>query len=621
MAKQQVTKASAPKMYDGSQIRIISDDMQRVREKPSMYIGDLEHGVFTLMREVFDNCVDEHSAGRNSSVNLVIDSKTRKVVIWDSGQGIPTEQKAVGTKKLSALEAVFSHLHAGGKFDGKAYKTSIGSHGIGVKAVNALSSELTVMSAYAKGPMTMCFKRGKKVSEKKGATIDIGTHVTFVPDTQIFGTQFLGLTEVQELCQQTAYLNPKLRIKLVFDKQKFSYYEPQGLKTLLVARAGKAGHITKPWTAIGSNVSLALLFTDGQNGLTCHTNSLHNENGGTHQDTLVEVLLKTLKSAMSSRDKPFGQTELLDGLVGVLDVKLSAPRFSSQSKEKLVDPRVKTDLKPEIEKLVAQWATANKSKLSVLVKRMGQLRELRANMQESKKLLSVLKSKRGGNDLPEKLTIANCKPEERELYVVEGDSASGTAKKARFPYQEILPLRGKITNAMKAKEAAVLASEEVISIFKSMGYDPSKPEPLDHLRVSKVILMCDPDADGSHINALILTLLLKYMAGAFKRPLIYLAVTSEYTAVYKGKRYFANDAAGLRAQGVPDTVKATHIKGYGELAPEGLRTMTMDPKTRNLIRLTEPTKEEMAQIMKLMSEDPGYRRKLFEVVATVVKKP
>lgn len=196
-----------------------------------------------------------------------------------------------------------------------------------------------------------------------------------------------------------------------------------------------------------------------------------------------------------------------------------------------------------------------------------------------------------------------------------------SAKKARLSYQEILPLRGKITNAMKAKEAAVLASEEVISIFKSMGYDPSKPEPLDHLRVSKIILMCDPDADGSHINALILTLLLKYMAGAFKRPLVYLAVTSEYTAVYKGKRYFANDAAGLRAQGVPDTVKATHIKGYGELSPEGLKTMAMDPKTRNLIRLTEPTKEEMAQIMKLMSEDPGYRRKLFEVVATVVKKP
>lgn len=417
--------SKAVKDYDGSQIRIISDDMQRVREKPSMYIGDLEHGVFTLMREVFDNCVDEYTAGRNSSVNIVINSKTRNIIVWDSGQGIPTEQKSVGTKKLSALEAVFSHLHAGGKFDGKAYKTSRGSHGIGVKAVNALSAELTVMSAYRKGPMTMCFKRGKKVSEKKGAEIDVGTHVSFVPDKDIFGSQFLDLSEVQELCQQTAYLNPKLRIKLVFDKQKFSYYEPQGLKTLLVARAGKAGQITKPWTAVGNNVSLALLFTDGQNGLTCHTNSLHNENGGTHQDTLVEILLKTLKAAMSSRDKPFGQTELLDGLVGVLDVKLSAPRFSSQSKEKLVDPRVKTDLKPEIEKLVSQWATANKSKLSALVKRMGQLKELRANMQESKKLLSVLKSKRGGNDLPEKLTIANCKPEERELYVVEGDSAAG----------------------------------------------------------------------------------------------------------------------------------------------------------------------------------------------------
>jgi DNA gyrase/topoisomerase IV subunit B len=612
--KQKTSKAG--KAYDGSQIRVISDDVERVREKPSMYIGDLEHGVFTLIREVFDNCVDEYTAGRNNVVKIQVDSKARRVTIWDEGQGIPTEKKTVGDKKISALEAVFVFLHSGGKFDDKAYKTARGTHGVGNSAVNALSAELTVVSAYAKGPLTIQFKRGRKVSEKAGCgSVKSGTWISFIPDETILGKQFVSKKDLVDLCQQTAYLNPKLTIYLAYDDKKFERYrEPKGMATLLASRIGKSGTITKPWSQSSGNVSLALAFTDGTGNFTCHTNSLLNDQGGTHQEQLVQTLLTRLKKEMSSRDKPFAQTELLDGLVGVIDVRLSAPKFSSQHKEKLVDPRVKTELGTTITKLIDQWATANKSRLKELVKRLSKLRELRASMLESKKLLGALKNRKGGIDLPEKLTVANCKPAERELYLVEGDSAGGTAKQARFRFQEILPLKGKITNAMKAKEAAVLASEEVLNILKSMGFDPSikNKDPLDHLRISKVILMSDPDSDGSHINALILTLFLKYMAQAFKRPLIYMVKAAEYTAVWKNRRYFGDTVEELRKQGVPDTVKALHIKGYGEFAASGLREIAMDPKTRRLIQLTAPSADEMKSIQSLMSEDVTYRRKLFE---------
>jgi DNA gyrase/topoisomerase IV subunit B len=243
-------------------------------------------------------------------------------------------------------------------------------------------------------------------------------------------------------------------------------------------------------------------------------------------------------------------------------------------------------------------------------------------MLESKKLLSALKSRKGGIDLPEKLVVANCKPSERELYLVEGDSASGTAKQARLRNQEILPLKGKITNAMKAKEAAVLASEEVLNILKAMGFDPSVKagrDPLDYLRVNKVILMSDPDSDGSHINALILTLFLKFMASAFKRPLIYMVKAAEFTAVWKNKRYFGDTVEEIRSQGVPDGVKVLHIKGYGEFAASGLKEIAMDPKSRRLVQLTAPSPDEMKSIQALMSEDVSYRRKLFENLDHVLK--
>lgn len=614
---------SSGKAYNADQIKVISDDIARVRAKPGMYIGDLEHGVFTLNREVFDNCCDEHTAGRNDVIRIMVDSKARRITISDEGQGIPTEDKLVGKVKVSALEAVFRYLHAGGKFNDEAYKTSRGTHGVGVTAVNALSSELTVSSAYKKGPLTITFKKGKKVSQTKGAGgLKIGTSVSFIPDAEIFGKQFISKKELEELCQQTAYLNPKLTLYLAYDSKKYDKFrEPKGLATLMAARIGKSGTLTRPWNQTIGNVSLALTFTDGSGNFTCHTNSLHNEQGGTHQDQIVAALLARLKKEMGPKDKPFAQTELFDGLVGIIDVRLSAPSFSSQHKEKLIDPRVKSELGPTIVKLVDEWAKANKTRLKDVVRRLSKLRELRAAMLENKKLLSALKTRKGGN-LPTKLVTANCKPHERELYLVEGDSAGGTAKEARFKFQEVLPLRGKLTNALKEKDAKVLASEQVVNILLSMGFDPTikNKDPLDNLRVSKVILLADPDPDGAHINALLITLFLKTMAGAFKRPLLYLAQAAEYTAIYKGKRYFGDTVKQLRDQGVPDSVKATHIKGFGELSASGLKEIAMDPKSRRLVQLTPPTTEEMQNIKLLMSENAEYRRKLFANLAVAIKE-
>lgn len=611
--------------YGAGSITYFESDLHKVRAKPQMYIGPTDTtGVFTILREAMDNAVDEYQAGNNRSVSIYID---KQMWVVDSGRGIPVDIHPKAKK--STLTVALTSLQSSGKMDatGKgAYATSIGTHGVGLKATNALSRAFDVWTcrngqwwhtSFAKGDETSKVAKSKAPRLPDGKSPKIGTVIRFEPDNQIFGKASLEVKDVANWAQITSYMNPGLSVTLTAKGKTKTWLSKKGVVELLAKQVKRleANVLGKTLVHGSKTLDLAIAFTDaeGDKLVDAHTNTIRNVEYGVHMSAFWDALGRSLKPYGNSKMR-FTPSDLREGVVGVLNYKIASPRFDSQTKEKLVDERVgKPCLEECLEVLEAFWKR-HKNMAKQVVQRASDLNKSKVDFQQQKRAMRELKTGTGPLKLPGKLTTAKCAPDKRELFLVEGESAGGTAKFARDKtYQEVFYLRGKILNAERATDSKVLESEEVLGILKSIGFDPSKKEPMKSLRVGRIIGLTDPDDDGYHITSLILTLLAKYVPDLFTRGMVYAVDAAEYVGTVKGKLRYAQDKHKLiKLNGGKAPKDMMHLKGWGEATVVQLRRMAFDPKQRKLCKLSAPT-DGGKRLKLIMSEDPAIRKVMLGV--------
>lgn len=632
-------------VYDADSIKHLSS-RDALRAKPTMYIGPIDaSGIFTLVREVADNAKDENLAGHCSAMEIMVDDDG-SFWVHDNGRGMPVgDMKVVDSvsgKKytMPALQAITSLLHAGGKLEqhNTAYKISAGSHGVGQKASNFLSDEFEVWtySAMSKNAERhwyhIGFRKGllKETMAKCKAPehpwlekrFKSGTLVRLKPDLSIFSDKKFPLSMIAEWAQIAAYFSNQLRIT-------FSHHS--GKERVFYAEDGPAEYVTDKIAKLKCKVLHPAVFSFRNELVDCvfqftdadacefyaFTNGLANVDKGLHFNSVFAALFESLEPYVKKKQE-FGPAELKEGIVGLVNIKLSAPQFTSQTKEKLGDARAGKPLQAMLLAEFKSFFSKNKALATAVCERAFALRQLKTQFTASKQVLNKLKQvNRIG--LPAKASVSpHCKPEDRELYLLEGESAAGLARSALYPgFQELLPLKGKISNALRKSEEQVLLDQEVVYALSMIGFNPNSPEPLSKLRVGKVIFLADPDPDGHHINCLLLALKFKYLPGLIESGMVYVADTPEFFSEIRPGDYVFGDSIQdmkkkLEASGKPNA-RINHVKGYGEFEIKPLRELVFDPETRRLIQLKPMDKQDRKTFEAIMGESVEGRKLLLGV--------
>ena len=641
-----------------------ADDVQHlagreaVQAKTSMYIGSTDDvGLYTCVREPVDNIYDEALSGHCAAGGLVSCGDNEYWVV-DSGRGMPVGMMEVssnldsGTKeKVSALRALTSVLHAGGKMskDATAYKNSRGAHGIGQKATNFLSHFFEVWTFSSPTPGNP--KSWHRISYKDGV-LDQDVHKTSAPVNPINGKAATKGTVIHFKLNTKFFTHKTFDVKMLLSYLRLSSYftpgfkfyyldEVRGDKKVIHSENGLADYIDnylKDFEGVSllssqegiiSQTDLAdvgLVFTDLDG---CHvrafTNGLQNAEGGTHLDSTFKALKAALepyqKKSAKSGDKAetFTLSELKEGLVGLVSVKLSSPQFTSQVKTKLNDERAGKALTEILLKEFTAYFKANKKVAELICERATKLRGLKNKFLASKKAIAQIKGLTRKGPPAKALTALDCTPAKRELFLIEGDSAKGSCIDARDSRtQEIYPLRGKIMNAFRAKPDKFLASPEILGILAMLGYNPKAADPCASLRVGKVILMSDADDDGCHINALELSTIKKYLPDIIARGMLYIVDLPEYVYEIGPDKYISASSkqemlANMKAAGL-EKKAFTHLKGLGEMPAYMLKYFGMDPRTRRLRRIVPSARTDGdAGIVEIMAGESGIRKQLLGI--------
>lgn len=649
--------------YNSSHIDV-QHGLSGVRKNASMYLGSTDaHGIFLAVRELMDNFIDEHTAGRNKVGRLHIDADGSYWVL-DQGTGIPQGIKDIPmhvngkdvVNKLPTMQAIFGELHTSGKYRTEAYKVSIGTHGIGSKGTNACAEFFDVVTFYKNKWYSVGFKKGKLTSPVKqlakapkgpdGTSLKLGTCIHFKPDPTIFSAKSFPPSLATQWAEIMSYMNPGFAIVITSPKGKKVFMSKKGpieyvTQQIIKLKAEQITPLVFEYKSDLADMVVAFTNCEGSE-LRGFTNGLSNTEGGTHvtsavealyaglcqhlikagKEKMVQVTVKAKKGEKGGKKPVFRRDDFKEGLVGLINAKLHKAEFTSQNKAKLADPRMGKDYLALATTAATEFFKKNPKLAIMLAERATKLAALKFNFAKSKKLVASLNNlKRKG--MPIKYTPPNkaTKVSDREIYIVEGESAGGTAKEARLPYQGILPLKGKIANAIKMATSkknpdGALASEEVIHVLGAIGFDAKAADPYDKLQTGKIICLADPDPDGWHINTLLLGLFYKYLPELFTRGMIYVAKAPEFYSIYQGNLYVANGAQELRAKlnkaGVPASVAVNHIKGWGEISPTLLRILAMDPATRTLIQLN-PLEDADNEFYLLMAEDVAARKKLLGI--------
>lgn len=627
------------KDYDSSSIQSLGYP-ESVRLRPGMYIGALGNdGIFTLLREVMDNAVDEALEGYCSELDVFVHPDNKFTVI-DNGRGIPkgftkvTDPSDGSTRKVPTLRAVFGVLHTSGKFNDESYKVSRGAHGIGVKALTALSLFTKVSTFHSDSWNSVEFKEGKvskDVFEAKAPTHPItgkplsrGTSVVYMPDPEILGeTARLSKVDLFEWARIAAYFTPSITIRLHAKKGEewtsrelhypegpLRYVEDKVQSLLKKSEFGVLDDSTFHSTSAAHDCVLKFTSCDGCE-LAGFTNGLANVEGGYHVTATVNALRDALLP-YTGKKQVFTLTELKDGLVGLVNAKMSGPQFDSQTKEKLVDDRAGEPLRKILTAEFTTFFKKNKKLADAICDRASRLKQLKSKFVASKQMLTELKriAKKG---LPAKAATApNCKPSDREILFLEGDSASGGVRFARFEeFQEFLPLKGKPPNLLRSKKEEII-NEEILNIFAMIGFDPKQEDPVSKLRCGKIILMPDADSDGAHIATLLLAVFYKFLPELFDRGMIFVTRVPEYYALDGNVVYYGDTAAELRTslEKAKSKAQINHLKGYGECPSDLLRVFACDPKTRLLLKVLPPVDDKFEL---LMSSDSSSRKILLGI--------
>ncbi len=645
--------------YSEDSIKVL-EGLEAVRKRPAMYIGDVsERGLHHLIHEVVDNSIDEALAGYAQNIIVTL-HKDGSCSVEDDGRGIPVGPHPV--KKKSTLEVVMCTLHAGGKFDKGSYKVSGGLHGVGVSCVNALASKLTA-TIYRNGLIyEQKYEKGKPVSEVEqiGLTKKTGTLIRFYPDETIFKTTVFKFNKVVERLRELAFLNPNVKIKIVdevINKTEEFHYKG-GLVDFVKYLDSNLNTISKPVLVSGADtngngvetkVEICFEYNTGYTeNLLSYVNNINTIEGGTHVSGFRSALTRTLNSYATSNKlvkEPLNGDDFREGLTAVISVMVAEPQFEGQTKTKLGNGEVEGIVRQIVNEKLAIYLDQNPAQAKKIIEKAKVAHEARIAARKSREMVRR-KNALESSTLPGKLADCSLRsPEDTELYLVEGDSAGGSAKQGRDRrFQAILPLKGKILNVQKARITKILENEEIRTIFTAIGAGFNDDFDPDKSRYGKIILMADADVDGSHIRTLLLTLFYVYMRDLIIQGKLYIAQPPLYK-IKKGKQeYYAfndaerdeiiqrirKEAANKKGQKInnediaegktKDGISISRFKGLGEMNPEQLWETTMNPETRTLLQVTVDNAAEASQIFEmLMGEKVEPRREFIEQNAQYVK--
>ncbi|MBR9860324.1 DNA topoisomerase (ATP-hydrolyzing) subunit B [bacterium] len=637
--------------YSADNIQVL-EGLEAVRKRPAMYIGDVgPKGLHHLVYEVVDNSIDEALAGYCNNIEVTI-HQDNSISVRDDGRGIPT---AMHTKeKKSALEVVMTVLHAGGKFDKDTYKVSGGLHGVGVSCVNALSSKLIATVHRDDKIYRQEYSIGKPQTEVEiiGDTDITGTIVTFWPDATIFNTTTYSYDTLAARLRELAYLNKGIRLHLIDERRldeegnqiKEEFYSEGGLKEFVKYLDGtREPLIMEPIYVEGEKdgvpVEAALQYNTGYaENLFSYVNNINTIEGGTHIAGFRRALTRTLKkyadkSGMLDKLKfEISGDDFREGLTGVVSVKVQEPQFEGQTKTKLGNSEVSGAVDTCIGEVLTNYLEENPNMAKIIINKVILAAQARHAARKAREMVQR-KGAMSGAGLPGKLSdCAEKDPAVCELYLVEGDSAGGTAKQGRDRhFQAILPLRGKILNVEKALEHKIYDNEEIKNMFTALGVtmgteEDSKELNIEKLRYHKIVIMTDADVDGSHIRTLILTLFFRYMKRLIEMGYLYIATPPLYL-IKKGSKeaYCWSDEERNKlikefGGDNPDSVKIQRYKGLGEMNAEQLWETTMDPDKRTLKQVTLDSAAEADHVFSmLMGDEVPPRREFIEANAKYAK--
>ena len=636
--------------YGASSITAL-EGLEAVRKRPGMYIGSTDiKGLHHLVWEVVDNSIDEHLAGQCTDIWVTIHANN-SITVKDNGRGIPT---GMHTKlQKSALEVVMTVLHAGGKFDKDSYKVSGGLHGVGVSCVNALSIYLRAEVHRDGKKFEQEYKQGKPQYDVRmiGDTDYRGTIITFLPDTEIFETDEYKFDILAHRLRELAYLNKRLRLSLVDEREKNEdgsfktelFYSEGGLQEfVLYLDEAKTPLIEKP-IYITTNeesvdVEVAMMYnTSYSENVVSFVNNISTRDGGTHVSGFRRALTREFKKYgedggfFKKINFAISGEDFMEGLTAIVSVKVQEPQFKGQTKGELGNSEVLGIVSRSVGDALKTFLEENPNQARRIIDKVILAATARNAARKAREMVQRKGALTGGG-LPGKLAdCASRSPQESELFLVEGDSAGGTAKQGRDRNtQAILPLRGKILNVEKALEHKIYENEEIKNMFTALGVSVQENEDghrvlnIEKLRYHKVVIMCDADIDGSHITTLILTFFFRYMRELIVNGHIYIAQPPLYL-VKKGKnqRYAWNDKERKEAQlefgggrEDDDSVKVQRYKGLGEMNAEQLWETTMDPMTRILkIATIDDAVEADRMFAMLMGDEVPPRRAFIEANA------
>ena len=635
--------------YSAENIQVL-EGLEAVRKRPAMYIGDISSkGLHHLVYEVVDNSIDEALAGYCDHIEVTI-NEDNSITVQDNGRGIPVDYHE--KEKKSALEVVMTVLHAGGKFDKGSYKVSGGLHGVGVSCVNALSTHMT----------TQVFRNGKiyqqeyscghpLYSVKEVGTTDItGTRQQFWPDDTIFTETVYNYDILATRMRELAYLNAGIKISLtdlrVKDEEgnakKEIFYSEEGLKEFVRYVDSSREHFMNDVIYIntekqGTPVEVAIMYNTSYNeNVHSYVNNINTIEGGTHLAGFRRALTRTLKkyaedNKMLEKAKvEIAGDDFREGLTAVISIKVAEPQFEGQTKTKLGNNEVMGAVDQAVGEALTYYLEEHPKEAKLIVDKVILAAQARIAARKARESVQR-KSPMSGGGMPGKLADCSSKdPEECELFLVEGDSAGGSAKQGRNrAFQAILPLRGKILNVEKAMWHKAFESDEVNNIIQALGIrfgvdgEDSKEANIDKLRYKKIIIMTDADVDGSHIDTLIMTLFFRYFPQVIQQGCLYIATPPLYLCTKgKAKEYCWTDQQRQKfidtyGGGSENAVHTQRYKGLGEMNPEQLWSTTMNPENRMLKQISIENAAEVDYIFSmLMGEDVGPRRDFIEKNAT-----
>jgi len=637
-------KLQKEQSYGADSIQVL-EGLEAVRKRPSMYIGDTGFkGLHHLVYEVVDNSIDEALAGHCTDINVNI-NEDNSITVLDNGRGIPTDMHH--KEKKSALEVVMTVLHAGGKFDKDSYKVSGGLHGVGVSCVNALSTHLKA-TVYRQGKVYVQeYSIGKPLYDVKeiGTTDKRGTEIHFKPDGSIFTTTEYSFDTLAARLRELSFLNKKIKLTLTDNRETNddgthpteTFYSEGGLKEFVTFLDSTRERLIEEPIYLesdkyGNPVEIAMLYNNSYSeNIFSYVNNINTHEGGTHLAGFRRGLTRTLKSyadksgMLKNVKFEIAGDDFREGLTSVISVKVAEPQFEGQTKTKLGNNEVMGAVDQAVSEMLQNYLEEHPKQAKMIVDKVILAATARHAARKAREMVQR-KNVLTGSGLPGKLSdCSETDPGKCEIYLVEGDSAGGTAKQGRNRnFQAILPLRGKILNVEKAIMYKIFENEEIKNMFTALGVsigtiEDTKELNIEKLRYHKIVIMTDADVDGSHITTLILTFFFRYMTALIEKGYIYIA-TPPLFLVKKGKeqrycwtedqRLLAVKELGGEKEG---SVNIQRYKGLGEMNAEQLWDTTMNPENRTLRQVTIDSAAEADRIFSmLMGDDVPPRRDFIE---------